>query len=198
MLLAHISLHCESISIVYGTMMFHLKRFNIYLIVALLLGLACGCQSAEKKKKKQLATLHLYVETSLHGMQHTQVASIFRDSPVDVTVEQTPFLTEGSVAEAKVINTVGGFAMSIQFNNEGKLLLEQYTSANNGRKIAVLCQFGKDLAHHRWLAAPVISKRISNGLFVFTPDASREEAEEIVLGLNNVSKTLRGNWMHDQ
>jgi len=179
-------------------MMVHLKRFNIYLIAVLLLGLACGCQSAEKKKKKEMATLRLYIETSSHGLQHTQVASIFRDSPFDVTVEQTPFLTEGNIADAKVINAMGGFAISIQFNNEGKLLLEQYTAANNGRKIAIFCQFGKDLVHHRWLAAPVISRRVSNGLFVFTPDASREEAEEIVLSLNNVSKKLRGNWMHDQ
>jgi preprotein translocase subunit SecD len=180
-------------------MMVQLKRFNIYLLVALAAVLAGGCQSAEKKKKQELATLHLHIETNPHGSEHTQVASIMRESPFDVTVEKTPFIIEGSVAEAKVINAMGGFAISIQFNREGTWLLEQYTSGNNGRKIAVLSQFGKDLAQHRWLAAPVITKRISNGLFVFTPDASREEAEEIVLGLNNVVKKLRGNWLlHDQ
>jgi hypothetical protein len=40
----------------------------------------------------------------------------------------------------------------------------------------------------RWLAAPVISHRIGDGVLVFTPDATREEAEEIALGLNNVAK----------
>lgn len=179
-------------------MMVHLKRFNIYLIVALAAVVACGCQSPEKKKKKELATLQLRIETNPHGMQRTEVASIMRENPVDVTVEQTPFVTDGNVSEAKVINAMGGFEISIQFNREGTWLLEQYTAGNNGRRIAVFCQFGKDLAQHRWLAAPVISKRISNGLFIFTPDASREEADEIVLGLNNVVKKLRGNWIHDQ
>ena len=179
-------------------MMVHRNRFNIYLMAALATLMACGCQSPEKKKKKELATLHLYIETNPRGLEQTQVASILRESPFDVTVKKTPFLTEANVAQAEVVNTVGGFAISVQFNNEGKMLLEQYTAANLGRKIAVFCQFGKDLAHHRWLAAPAISRRNSNGLFVFTPDASREEAEEIVLGLNNVSKKLRGNWIHDQ
>jgi hypothetical protein len=32
------------------------------------------------------------------------------------------------------------------------------------------------------------NKRISDGVLVFTPDASREEADRIVLGLNNVAK----------
>jgi preprotein translocase subunit SecD len=131
-------------------------------------------------------------------MNHTEVAQIFRQSPIDVTVEKTPFLTEGSIAEAKLVNAMGGFEISVQFDRQGMWLLEQYTSANRGRKIAVLCQFGKDLKEHRWLAAPVISKHISDGLFVFTPDASREEAEEIVLGLNNVAKEMHGKWMHDQ
>ena len=47
---------------------------------------------------------------------------------------------------------------------------------------------------YRWLAAPVISHRISDGVLVFTPDATREEAEEIALGLNNVSKKVH-RWL---
>lgn len=181
--------------------MVHRERFNIYLmasLAAVCVGLASGCQSPETKKKKELATLHLYVETNPRGIEQTQVASILREAPFDVTVRKTPFLTEANVAEAKVVEAMGGYAISLQFNREGSWLLEQYTAANPTKKIAVFCQFGKDLAQHRWLAAPVITRRINNGLFIFTPDASREEAEEIVLGLNNVSKKLRGNWMHDQ
>jgi|SRR6266853_6746773 len=179
-------------------MIFHRKRFNIYLFAALAVALACGCQSPETKKKKELATLRLHVETNPHGMGHTEVASILREAPFEVTVEKTAFLTEGNVAEAKVVNAMGGYSISIQFNTEGRMLLEQYTSANQGRRIGVFAQWGKDMAQHRWLAAPAIYKRNANGLLIFTPDASREEAEEIVLGLNNVSKKMRKNWMHEQ
>ena len=37
-----------------------------------------------------------------------------------------------------------------------------------------------------WLAAVLIRSRIPNGLFIFTPDASREEGIRIVRGLRNV------------
>ena len=43
----------------------------------------------------------------------------------------------------------------------------------------------------RWLAAPLITKRISDGVFIFTPDASKEETERIVNGLKNVIKQLQ-------
>jgi preprotein translocase subunit SecD len=179
-------------------MIFHGKRFNIYLFVALALTLTWGCQSPETKKKRELATLRLHIETNPHAMGHTEVASILREAPFDITVEKSAFLGEGNVAEAKVINTMGGYSISVQFNTEGRMLLEQYTSANQGRKIAVFAQWGTNMSQHRWLAAPAIYKRNASGLFVFTPDASREEADDIVLGLNNVSRKMRKNWMHEQ
>lgn len=179
-------------------MMFHAKWFNIYLILVLATVLASGCQSPETKKKKELAALHLHMEANPDPLHHTEVASIIRENPFEVTVERTPFLTDANIAEAKVINAMGGFAISIQFNREGQWLLEQYTTANRGRKIAVFCQWGAELKEHRWLAAPAVSKRISDGLFIFTPDASREEADEIALGLNNVAKKMHGNWLHDE
>jgi hypothetical protein len=40
-----------------------------------------------------------------------------------------------------------------------------------------------------WLAAVLIRDRISNGLFRFTPDASRAEGDRIVRGLRNVMAT---------
>ena len=47
----------------------------------------------------------------------------------------------------------------------------------------------------RWLAAPILQQRIRDGLLVFTPDATREEAERIVRGLKNVAKTVqKHNW----
>jgi hypothetical protein len=44
---------------------------------------------------------------------------------------------------------------------------------------------------NRFLGAPLITKRITDGVFVFTPDATREEAERIVAGLNNVIAKLK-------
>ena len=40
----------------------------------------------------------------------------------------------------------------------------------------------------RWLAAPSINRLVANGTLTFTPDASREEAEQLVKGLNLAAK----------
>ena len=90
-----------------------------------------------------------------------------------------------------MIDVVGGFALRIRFDHPGTALLEEYTAANHGRKIAVFSQFGEKIKDYRWLAAPIIARRITDGVFTFTPDATREEAEEIALGLNNVAKKVQ-------
>jgi preprotein translocase subunit SecD len=108
-----------------------------------------------------------------------------------VNVEKEPFLTEADVAQVKVIDVVGGFALCIRFDHSGTALLEECTTRNLGRRIAVFSQFGEKIKDYRWLAAPVISHRITDGVLTFTPDATREECDEIALGLNHVAKKVQ-------
>ena len=70
--------------------------------------------------------------------------------------------------QASVIDALGSFQIMIQFDRRGTWLLE-YTTAHRGRRIGIFSQFGDA----RWLAAPVMNKRIADGVLVFTPDASR-------------------------
>ena len=164
-------------------------RFNIYLAVALAAASVCGCRtSAESKAKKELSTLRLHLESGRDVSVTSEVVPVYREHPYMVSVDKMPFLNESDVASAKVVDVVGGFALRIQFNHSGTATLEQYTIANRGRKIAVFSQFGEELMNIRWLAAPYISQRISDGVFLFTPDATREESEDIARGLNNVAK----------
>jgi hypothetical protein len=37
----------------------------------------------------------------------------------------------------------------------------------------------------------MIARRLTDGVLVFTPNATREEADEIALGLNNVAKKVK-------
>jgi preprotein translocase subunit SecD len=162
-------------------------RFNIYLSLALAAAAVCGCRTAsERKESRLLSTLRLHLEAHRDTTGFNEAVPIYRDHPFKVNVEKIPFLNESNVAEAKVVDVVGGYALRIQFKHGGTSLLEQYTASNLGKKIAVFSQFGDKLLEARWLAAPVISRRISDGVFIFTPDATREEAEQIALGLNNV------------
>ena len=167
------------------------QRFNIYLLVTLAAAAVCGCRSTgDKQSKKLLSTLRLHLETSRYGSKSNERVPIYRQKPIWITVQQAPFLTEADVAEAKVIEAEGGFALRIQFTHAGTTLLELNTVQNPGRRIAIFSQFGEKIEDHRWLAAPLITHRISDGVLVFTPDTNREEAEEIAQGLNNVAKKV--------
>jgi len=107
---------------------------------------------------------------------------VFRENPVMVNVENDPFLDESHIETASVMeDRRGGFVIRVKFDHIGTSLLNATTLANPGRRIAVHSQFPSP----RWLAAPVIRGRIDDGIFSFTPDASREEAERIVRGINN-------------
>jgi hypothetical protein len=162
------------------------NAFNTYLIVTLLGTLcAAGCKSLGKKK--EVSTLRLHLEVNPDGTDKNGPVPIYRDNPVYVNVEKEPFLNEGRIAKAAVVDVMGGFAIFIQFDRRGTWLLEQYSTANKGRRVAIMSQFGDA----RWLAAPVMTKRISDGTLVFTPDATREEAERIVRGLMNVVKEIQ-------
>jgi hypothetical protein len=167
-------------------MRIHPNRFNIYLLVALLaIGSTTGCKSFGKKK--EVTTLRFHLEVTPDGTDKNGPVPINRTDPIYVNVENQPFLSEGSITKASVIDVMGGFAIFIQFDRQGTWLLEQYSVANKGRRVAIMSQFGEV----RWLAAPIMTKRINDGTFVFTPDATRAEADRIVRGLNNVAKTIQ-------
>ena len=164
------------------------KRFNIYLLCLALLAPVVGCRSPESRREKQLATLRVHLEVNPDGVGLSEPVPIYRANPTLVNVNRGPFLTEGNVAEAKVISdTLGGFALQIQFDLRGTWLLEQYSAMNTGKRFAVYAEFGDKLAEHRWLGAPIIPRRIPSGVFTFTPDVTRDEAEQIARGLNNVA-----------
>ena len=53
------------------------------------------------------------------------------------------------------------------------------------------------LIEGRWLAAPLIRQRISDGTLSFSPDASREEMERLVFGLNEALRKEKHSRVMD-
>jgi len=162
------------------------RRFNTYLALAFLLGLACGCQTI---KKTPTAALRVHIEVSPDPGGTSQNISMLRSDPVLVTIKREPILTEANIVTAKVIDARGGFAIEIKFDENGTWLLEQYSAANPGRHFVIFGQWSEKFVAGRWLAAPIITHRIADGVLAFTPDCSREEADQLVLGLNNFVKS---------
>jgi len=170
------------------TMRIRLARFNIILLATLLSLALAGCQSAEKKYQKQIGSLRVHLEVNPDISTLSNPVPIYRESPVMINVEKSPFLTEADVEEARVVPRLAGFAIFIKFTRRGAWLLENYSASNSGRRFAVFVQYGPNGEHSRWLAAPKTNGRITDGTLSFTPDASYEEAEEIVLSLNNAAR----------
>jgi hypothetical protein len=159
-------------------------RFNAYLVITLLALSGAGCQAL---KKKEASTLRVHLEVNPDGTDKNGPVPVYRQNPVYVNVENSAFLTEANIAKASVVEAMGSFQIMIQYDRRGMWLLEQYSTANRGRRMAIFSTFGQA----RWLAAPVLQKRITDGLLVFTPDATREESERIVRGLSNVARTMQ-------
>jgi preprotein translocase subunit SecD len=172
-------------------MNFCARRFNLYLLLTLLLTLAAGC--ATDKKDKKTAVLRVHVESTANTPGNGEVISVLRSKPVLVTIAPDPVLTEANIVEAVILDTPGGFALQIKFDETGMWMLEQYSSANPGKHFAIMAQWGEKPVVSRWLAAPIITHRLGNGLLAFTPDADRDEVNQLVRGLNNnATKNRKG------
>ncbi|MGH8025084.1 MAG: hypothetical protein ACRED1_15955 [Limisphaerales bacterium] len=166
-------------------------RFNLFLLLSALAPVLAGCE-AFHHKHEPLSALAVYVSvapnTATGPFSGAKTVSVLRADPVKVTIDTQPILTEQDVVAAKVINTPDAPAIDIQFSPMGTVVLEQYSATNPGGHFVILGKWGKDLQYTRWLMAPLITTRITDGVLSFTPDMSRDEANQFVLGLNNVAK----------
>lgn len=169
-----------------------MKQFNIYFMLAALTFL-CGCQSDKNDSALGIMRIHLEVPADKFGT--TQTIPIIRAAPVMISIAKEPILSEAKITAASLIETPGGYAISVKFDETSSLMLEQYSASNVGKHFAIFCQWGKKADEGRWIAAPLITHHIADGVLSFTPDTSREEAELIVAGLNNMAKkTHSSGW----
>src|SRR5208283_1838817 len=97
------------------------RQFNIYLALAILLGLFCGCQTNSKNKVDAVLRVHIEVIPDPAGS--SQTISVLRSDPVLVTIKREPILTEANIVSAKVMEATGGFAIEIKFDENGAWLL---------------------------------------------------------------------------
>lgn len=164
-----------------ATMRFGNCRFNLYfaILLASALGL-CGCKTAGSKEPT--TTLRINTEAK-DDSSFTRTIKVYKDESLKMRVHEVPLVSHVDLEDAQVVEVLGGFAIRLQFNSMGRWQIDHYTSINIGRHFAIYVLYGKKPAVSRWIAAPIISDRISDGVILFTPDATREEAELIVKGL---------------
>ena len=157
--------------------------------VALALGAGC----ATGKKDKQTAALRVHIECSANLGGSGQTVTLLRSQPVQATVTVEPILSEANIVAAKLLDTPGGYAVELKFNSTGAWTLEQFSSANPGKHFVIFGQWSEKVVDGRWLAAPIIGHRNATGVLAFTPDMSREEAQQLVIGLNHNAAKIASN-----
>ena len=165
-------------------------RFNTYLFL-LAVAMSAGCKATEERRHdKAITTFRLHLESNQGGTGSTAVIEI---AGAQLYVNNAPFLDETSVTNAAVVDTRdGGFAIQVQYDRHGTLVLDAVTTENRGRHLAIFTQFGPGkLEQKRWLGAPYIGSSITGGVLIFTPNSTRAEAEQVVQGLYNVAKKLK-------
>ncbi|HXF11062.1 MAG TPA: hypothetical protein VN625_09765 [Desulfuromonadaceae bacterium] len=153
--------------------------------LALGIALLCGCQTDKNKKLISIIRVHIEVTTP---NATSQTVSVLRSSPVMVTILKDPVCTEANVLAAKVIDTPGGFGIQVAFDDTGMWMLQNYSAMNPGKHFVIFGQWGEKISEGRTLAAPLITRRITDGILTFSADMTRDEANQFVIGLNNVYK----------
>jgi hypothetical protein len=178
-------------------------RFNLFfLLIAVALS---GCASTPEAKKrreeaKEGTQIRVFREATDFTGRAADAGSIGiskakfpRVEPVEITVQKSPILDERDVKNARVIDTdvPDQFVIGVEFTEHGALVLQMNSVAIQGRRLVIAGRWsdGK-IAQSRWLSAPVVRRAFDQGVLVFTPDCTRDEADRIVRGLNNVAVKL--------
>lgn len=171
-------------------MNFYKLRFNLYLLPAVALSfLVAGCSMhLFHHKEKTVAILRVHVESESPIAGTTKTISVIRSEPVSINISTDPILTEADIMGARLLDSPGGFAVELKFEDVAGWRLEQFSAANPGKHFAIFAQWGEKPTDGRWIAAPLIVRRIAGGVLTFTPDASHEEMEKWVNGLSETAK----------
>jgi len=173
-------------------MNFYRRRFNLYFLPAALCLLVSGCAFWHSHHDFG-AVLRIHVESETTTAGSNKSISVLRSQPIVISISTDPILTESDVSGARLIDSPGGgFSVEIKFEETAGWKLEQYTAGNPGKHLAVFAQWSSKKGDGRWLAAPFISRRMAGGILTFTPDASHEEAEQLVKTLNVDAKRNSG------
>ena len=170
------------------------RRWNINAIFcALALLSLCGaCKTTEQKKKtKDQTIIKIHLERVADNKSDQSDVPVYRANPVYIHIDTKDILNNYDIANASVVDIEGGYGIRFVFTDHGARVLENISARNAGKRLVIYAAWPEV----RWLAAPRITGRIGNGELVFTPDATREEAEQIVKGANAViEKLAKGVW----
>ena len=167
------------------------KTFFAFLLLIGWIGILVGpgCASLGRGSTQKVH-LRVYLEASVNDPTQTMVAPVYRKQPVLIRIQKEPILDERDLVHAAVVKGMGGYSIELVFDFHGKLVLQQVSNAYRGRRLVLQAVFPEA----RWLGIVRMNRPIMDGVLTFTPDATQQEAQRIVDGLNRVARKL-GNYV---
>ncbi len=123
----------------------------------------------------------------------TSPSAVGRSGTLAFQVEKLPILNEVHVEQAALIEETGTHQVELKFNSLGARVLEAYSAAAVGKHFVVMTEIDGEA---RWIAAPLIRRRIGDGALRFVPDASREDMDRLVGGLNEAIAKNKKRWLN--
>jgi hypothetical protein len=166
-------------------MKFRCGRFNLYLL-ALTMTLLAACETTSptgaggRAGAKDLASIRVHLETHADPLGMSRQITVGRENPQTFFVSG-PMLGEPHLIAAQIWEgQPGQYAIHLKFDREGIRTLESLSLSYRGKRLAIMSQFPEP----RWIGAVRLDRHIADGTLLFRPDATREEAEHIVKGLN--------------
>lgn len=173
--------------------------FNLLLVLSLASGLVSGAAESSdtsrkrSRKPKPVERIRVHVE-SRHDIAERSLKVEVGQGPgaMKFQVEKLPILNEVHVERAALLEVPGGFQVQLKFDSLGAKILESYTAAAAGRHLLLLTEFDEE---SRWIAAPLIRRRIGDGVLAFSPQITREEADRLVKGLNQAIDKRKKQWL---
>lgn len=162
-------------------MKFRCGRFNLYLL-ALAATLLAACETTNRAGAgaKELASIRVHLETHADPLGMSRQITVGRETPQTFFVSG-PMLGELHLVAAQIWEgQPGQYAIHLKFDRQGIRILESLSLSYRGKRLAIMSQFPEP----RWIGTVRLDRHIADGTVLFRPDATREEAERIVKGLN--------------
>ena len=168
-------------------MKFGLGRINTY-FTALAVVLLTGCVSTGPGKgDTDLSTIRVHLETNPDNIGMSRRIQVGPE-PLQSFSVAGPALGEMHLLAAQLWEgNAGEYAVHLQFDRQGAQMLEMYSMSYRGKRLAIFSQF----PHPRWVGTFRMDRRIGDGTLLFRPDATRDEAQRLVTGLNKAVAKLK-------
>jgi len=145
--------------------------------------LLLGLTACHTGPPKDAVTLRMHLPAS-PALQPTRRMMVEVHTPaMSLQVDRLPVLSENDLDHAELVGEGENYDMRLTFTTHGTIVLDTVTINARGQQLVIMLN---NIA----VAAPMLSHRIADGVFEFTPDMPREEAEKVVKGLMESVKWL--------